>query len=144
MAERTDIGVVAEAVRDLREGKTQEQFSAELGITRSRLANYEAGRTRPAGKVLAALKERFGVNTDSDLADALGVARSTVTNWRCRESVPKRYRDARPEPESQFSAAQAKRLLHILRNKELSDRDARVSAQAFLLALLDGSDSHGA
>jgi hypothetical protein len=43
-----------------------------------------------------ALKKRFGVATDLDLARALKVAQSTVAGWRKRGSVPDRYLSAGP------------------------------------------------
>jgi hypothetical protein len=43
-----------------------------------------------------ALKNRFGVATDLDLARALKVAQSTVAGWRKRGSVPDRYLTAGP------------------------------------------------
>lgn len=44
-----------------------------------------------AENVIAKLKARFRVESDSDLAARLFVSRSTVANWRNRESVPSRY-----------------------------------------------------
>ena len=44
-----------------------------------------------ANPVIEQLKARFRVATDSDLALKLSVSRSTVANWRNRNSVPVRY-----------------------------------------------------
>lgn len=44
-----------------------------------------------AENVITKLKARFQVETDSDLASRLFVSRSTVANWRNRDSVPSRY-----------------------------------------------------
>lgn len=41
-------------LRKARADQTQEQFAAQLGITRAALANYEVGRTRAPFDVLAA------------------------------------------------------------------------------------------
>lgn len=48
-------------------------------------------RSDAAEDVLAALQERLKVSTDQGIADALGIGRSTVTSWRRRGSVPRRY-----------------------------------------------------
>ncbi len=45
-----------------------------------------------AGQVIEKLKARFRVETDSDLAARLLISRSSVANWRNRDSVPDRYR----------------------------------------------------
>ncbi|WP_300535599.1 helix-turn-helix domain-containing protein [uncultured Mameliella sp.] len=37
---------------------------------------------------ISKMKNRFGVTTDSDLAEALCVSKQTVSSWRSRESVP--------------------------------------------------------
>lgn len=47
--------------------------------------------TVPDTDILAALKQRLRVRTDEGLAKVLGVARSTVTSWRRRGSIPDRY-----------------------------------------------------
>ena len=46
-----------------------------------------------AAKVISALKVRFAVNSDSDLAKALGVDKSTVSSWKARNKVPFKYRN---------------------------------------------------
>jgi hypothetical protein len=43
-------------------------------------------------KIIDQLKSRFQVSTDSDLAAKLLISRSSVANWRNRESIPDRYR----------------------------------------------------
>lgn len=43
-----------------------------------------------AETIIYALKKRHGVKSDQELADVLGLGRSTVTSWRRRGSVPKR------------------------------------------------------
>jgi hypothetical protein len=45
-----------------------------------------------ADRVIAQLKDRFRVETDSDLAARLLISRSALANWRNRNSVPDRYR----------------------------------------------------
>jgi Bacteriophage CI repressor helix-turn-helix domain len=45
-----------------------------------------------AAEVIEKLKTRFRVETDSDLAARLLISRSSIANWRNRESVPTRYR----------------------------------------------------
>lgn len=45
-----------------------------------------------AAKVIEKLKARFRVETDADLAVRLLISRSSVANWRNRDSVPDRYR----------------------------------------------------
>lgn len=44
-----------------------------------------------ASDTIEKLKARFRAETDSDLAAKLLVSRSTVANWRNRNSVPTRY-----------------------------------------------------
>lgn len=53
---------VGERVRQARQGKglTQAQVAAKLGLTRSSVANLEAGRQRVPVHVLAMLVEHFG------------------------------------------------------------------------------------
>ncbi len=45
-----------------------------------------------AASVIDKLKARFRVESDTDLAARLLISRSTVANWRNRDSVPDRYR----------------------------------------------------
>lgn len=45
-----------------------------------------------ADEVIERLKERFGVDTDSALASKLMISRSSIANWRNRNSVAHRYR----------------------------------------------------
>ena len=44
-----------------------------------------------ASEVIERLKARFRVDSDSDLAARLLISRSTVANWRNRNSIPPRY-----------------------------------------------------
>lgn len=44
-----------------------------------------------AGEIIERLKLRFGVDSDSDLALRLLISRSSIENWRNRNSVPARY-----------------------------------------------------
>lgn len=45
-----------------------------------------------ANQIIEKLKQRFRVETDTDLAARLLISRSSVANWRNRDSVPDRYR----------------------------------------------------
>lgn len=45
-----------------------------------------------AAHVIEKLKARFRVESDSELAARLLISRSSVANWRNRDSVPDRYR----------------------------------------------------
>ena len=47
--------------------------------------------TNTAENTISALKLRFHAATDQELADRLSVGRSTVTSWKTRGKVPKRY-----------------------------------------------------
>lgn len=47
--------------------------------------------SRPADEVIEGLKKAFGADTDAELGEALGIARSSVASWRARGSVPQRY-----------------------------------------------------
>lgn len=42
-------------------------------------------------EAIAALKRKFRASTDQKLAERLAVGRSTITSWRRRGSIPKRY-----------------------------------------------------
>ena len=42
-------------------------------------------------EAITGLKKKFSVTTDQGLAERLAVGRSTITSWRRRGSVPKRY-----------------------------------------------------
>ena len=44
-----------------------------------------------AGEIIERLKVRFRVDSDSDLATKLMISRSSIANWRNRNSVPDRY-----------------------------------------------------
>ncbi len=44
--------------------------------------------TENVGHVLKRFKEVFSAKTDSDLARAMEIPKSTVSNWRQRNSVP--------------------------------------------------------
>ena len=58
--------------------------------------NYRFTKARSsmenAAQVIEKLKTRFRVGTDTELATRLLISRSTVANWRNRDSVPERYR----------------------------------------------------
>jgi hypothetical protein len=51
---------------------------------------------------LKALKASYGLETDSDLAAALGLDKTAISKWRKRQTIPSRYvllisKDSRPE-----------------------------------------------
>lgn len=41
---------------------------------------------------IGALRAAVGAKTDMELADLLGVGRSTISQWKARKAVPKKYR----------------------------------------------------
>ncbi|OLN21431.1 transcriptional regulator [Domibacillus antri] len=45
-------------------GLSQEEMSEKLGMKRTNIANYEAGRVVPPGNVLMAMSQLFKVSTD--------------------------------------------------------------------------------
>lgn len=47
--------------------------------------------SKATDETIDALKGRFKVSTDQELADRLNIGRSTVTSWRRRNAVPDRY-----------------------------------------------------
>lgn len=81
-------------------------------------------------ETINALKKKFRVATDQGLAERLAVGRSTITSWRRRGNVPKRYvhlvdpKSERPFdlPLQQWSdeenAAMKLALYRIIRDKE--------------------------
>lgn len=44
-----------------------------------------------ADEVIEALKRAFRADTDAELGEVLGVARSSIASWRTRGHVPRRY-----------------------------------------------------
>lgn len=51
--------------------------------------------------LIQAIKITFAVETDEELAKALQIGRSTISSWRLRGSVPKRYLMRKPgDPQS--------------------------------------------
>lgn len=44
-------------------------------------------KTSSSGKILDRLKEAFTVNTDTEIANILGVKKATLSNWRNRNSI---------------------------------------------------------
>ena len=59
-------GLVAFSFRmkELRGGKTQDDFAQSLGTTRSKIANFENGRHAPQMKMLITIADKFNVTTD--------------------------------------------------------------------------------
>lgn len=43
-------------------------------------------------KIIEALKAQFGTDTDADLARRLSIDKSTISAWKARGSVPRRFR----------------------------------------------------
>ncbi|WP_165455705.1 helix-turn-helix domain-containing protein [Paracoccus subflavus] len=74
---------VAARLRALRGDESQEAFSRRVGITRSALANYETGRTKPKPAVLRQICQKLGISEAllpqgrlsnlGDLVAALGI-----------------------------------------------------------------------
>ncbi len=46
---------------------------------------------KSVGAIIAKLKDRYRVTSDQELAESMGLGRSTVAGWRTRQRVPKRY-----------------------------------------------------
>jgi len=55
---------IAKRLRFMRGKETQEAFAKRVGISRSALANYETGRSRPDDFILAQIVEKTGVPAD--------------------------------------------------------------------------------
>lgn len=74
---------LGERIRRVRGEQSQEAFAKRVGLTRSALANYETGRTRPKPSVVRRISEASGlplsaltggeVRDFSELAGALGI-----------------------------------------------------------------------
>jgi len=47
--------------------------------------------TEQASSQIQALKQRYQVETDEQLAEKFGIGRSTIASWRRRDKVPARY-----------------------------------------------------
>lgn len=58
----TEENSIGRRLRLLRGDLTQEEFSQQIGITRSALANYETGRTKPKQKTLRDICKLTGVS----------------------------------------------------------------------------------
>lgn len=58
--------LVAERIKICRKnsGYSQEELANLLGMKRTNIANYEAGRIIPPGNIIVAMSEIFGVSTD--------------------------------------------------------------------------------
>ncbi|MFJ7407158.1 MULTISPECIES: helix-turn-helix domain-containing protein [unclassified Lysinibacillus] len=58
--------LVAERVKICRKnsGYSQEELANLLGMKRTNIANYEAGRIIPPGNIIVAMSDIFGVSTD--------------------------------------------------------------------------------
>lgn len=57
---RSQIYSVADRIRYVRGNETQAQFSKRVGISRSALANYETGRSKPNAFALRQISEKTG------------------------------------------------------------------------------------
>ena len=89
MSTQNDTDRLGARLRSLRGEESQEAFSRRVGITRSALANYETGRTRPKPSVLRQICQKVGVSekvlltgevTEFDeLAAALGAYKEAGT-----------------------------------------------------------------
>lgn len=85
----TQDSTIGERLRRLRGEESQEAFSRRVGITRSALANYETGRTKPKPSVLRQICQRLGVSEGAllsgeatsfrELASLLGSSEDAAT-----------------------------------------------------------------
>lgn len=75
-----------------RSGKTQQELSADLGIGRTTVANYEAGISEPSLEILMSIIGYFGTSADSLLAKNL--QKDGAGN---REFSDKKYRIGMPQ-----------------------------------------------
>jgi transcriptional regulator with XRE-family HTH domain len=69
---------VARRIRFLRGDETQQAFAKRVGITRSALANYETGRSKPDDFTLDRIAQNAGVPADYFQADHDPVADNSV------------------------------------------------------------------
>lgn len=56
---------IGRRIRAIRGDSSQSDFAAHFGVTRSALANYEMGRTRPPRALVEKISERAGIPADS-------------------------------------------------------------------------------
>ena len=57
-------GSISARLRHLRGERSQEEFAQIIGLSRSALANYETGRTKPKPSILRQISERLGLSED--------------------------------------------------------------------------------
>lgn len=71
-----------------------DSVSRSGGVVHNEHYMFTMGRStvNDAGEIIERLKARYRVDSDSDLAAKLLISRSSVANWRNRNSVPARYR----------------------------------------------------
>mgnify|MGYP005853738515 CR=1 FL=1 len=70
---------IGERLRRLRGEESQEAFSRRVGITRSALANYETGRTKPKPSVLRQICQSLGLSESALLTGEAGSFRELAS-----------------------------------------------------------------
>lgn len=89
---------ISRRLRFLRGDETQQAFAKKVGISRSALANYETGRSKPDDFTLAQISEKAGVPPDyfdpvhdpaapSSLARSIGQYIEGVPDWTDDEAT---------------------------------------------------------
>lgn len=74
---------------------------------------------------IALMMERHGVKTREQLRLKLGLSKNAIRNWELSGRIPERFLRL-PRPVQMIAA------LAVLRDPELTDRDARLAALSFL------------
>lgn len=63
--DRAQARAIGRRLRNLRGEASQLDFAAHFGLTRSALANYELGRSRPPKELLERIKDHTGIDLDT-------------------------------------------------------------------------------
>ena len=58
---------------------------------RAAQSSHDGSMSKSASQIIDEVRQRLGVENDTELARKLRLNKSTISSWRSRESVPERY-----------------------------------------------------